>query len=160
LKSFGRTLTEIGKRTSAMGMPLGFHPSANQYGRTEEELSVILEAADPRYVKLLLDTGHYTAGGGKVASGILKHGSRLLLLHLKDVIFRPAPDGSGDDYEFVELGQGEVDFKAVFGALAKIRFKGWAVVEMRPYSVKEGHSARDGALANKAYLEKLLGQSL
>jgi inosose dehydratase len=160
LKSFARTLTEIGKRTMAMGMPLGFHPSANQYGRTEDELSVILEASDPRYVKLLLDTGHHAAAGGDVAGAIRKHARRLLLVHLKDVKLRPAPDGSGDPYEFVELGQGDVDFKAVFDALLAIKFKGWAVVEMRPYSVKEGHSARDGALANKAFLENVLGQSV
>ena len=33
-------------------------------------------------------------------------------------------------FQWVELGRGKVDLSAVFAALDKVRFKGWAVVEL------------------------------
>lgn len=155
LKAFAAVLDEVGKRTAALGLPLGFHPSANQYGRTEAELKVILDSCDPRHVKLLLDTGHHAAGGGDPAQAIRTYASRLLLVHLKDVKPRPAPDDKGEDYEFKELGEGNVDFKSVLAALAAVKFRGWAIVEMRPYTVTAEHSAKDGALANRRFLTGL-----
>lgn len=153
LASFAATLTELGKRTADLGLPLGFHPSANQLGGgSAAEVAAVLAAADPRHVKLLLDTGHHAAAGGDPARAIRDHAARLILLHLKDVRDRRVGD---EPYEFVELGEGRVDFRAALAALAAVKFGGWAVVEMRPYSVHEGHSARDGARANKAFLAKL-----
>ena len=47
---------------------------------------------------------------------------------------------------------------AVFAALTGIHYRGWAVVELD--SVPVTRKARDDAVANKAYLEHLLGISL
>jgi inosose dehydratase len=153
LASLGKTLTELGKRVGDLGLPLGFHPSANQLGGTSAAaVEAVLAASDPRHVKLLLDTGHHAAAGGDPAKAIKDHAGRLLLLHLKDVRDRQV---GNEPYEFMELGEGRVDFRRVLAALNAIQFRGWAVVEMRPYSVKEGHSARDGARKNKAYLTEL-----
>lgn len=153
LSGLAMTLTELGKRTADLGLPLAFHPSANQLGgSTAAAVEAVLKAADARFVKLLLDTGHHAAAGGEPAQAIKDHAQRLLMLHLKDV--RDERVGA-EPYQFVELGAGRVDFRAVFAALAAVSFRGWAVVEMRPYSVTEGHSAKDGARANKAFLAKL-----
>jgi inosose dehydratase len=158
LKAFGETITEIGKQTAALGVPLAFHNHMDQLGESPEEIDAILAAADPKYVKLLLDTGHYAAAGGDCAKAIKAHGKRLAMLHIKDVADRP--DAVGKDgkppkkYEFVELGQGKVDFPAVFAALKAARYKGWSVVELD--SVPAGRAPKDAALANKAYLEKTL----
>jgi inosose dehydratase len=153
LSGLAMTLTELGKRTAELGLPLGFHPSANQLGgATAAAVEAVLGAADARFVKLLLDTGHHAAAGGDPAKAIKEHAGRLALLHLKDVRDHRVGD---EPYEFVELGEGRVDFRAVVAALGAANYRGWAVVEMRPYSVKEGHSARDGARANKAFLAGL-----
>jgi inosose dehydratase len=157
VKAFAATLNELGKRTAELGLPLGFHPSANQVGGRVDETEAVLAATNPAHVKLLLDTGHHAAAGGDPAKAIKKHARRLLLVHLKDVKDGPAPGGGAEPYEFLELGRGRVDFRAVFSALAAVKWSGWAVVEMRPYTVREGHSAKDGAIANKAFLEKTLG---
>lgn len=152
VKAFAATLDELGKQTAALGVPLAWHPSADQFGRTAAEVDAVMKATDPKRVKLLLDTGHHAAAGGDPARAIKDHAGRLAMVHLKDM--KPVPKGN-DPFEFVELGQGTIDFRAVGAALDDIGFSGWAVVEMRPYSVKEGHSARDGARANRAFLEKL-----
>jgi inosose dehydratase len=158
LKAFGETLTELGKQTAAIGLPLGFHNHMDQIGQNPDEVDAILAASDPKYVKLLLDTGHYAAAGGDPTAAIKKHGKRLVLLHIKDVSDKPAVDAKDGKkpkkYQFVELGQGKVDFPPLFAALKSVGFKGWTVVELD--SVPAGRAPRDAAVANKAFLEKTL----
>jgi inosose dehydratase len=165
LKSFGETLTELGKQTAAIGLPLGFHNHMAQMGQNPDEVDAILAASDPRYVKLLLDTGHYAAAGGDPVKAIKTHGKRLVLLHIKDVATKPAPAANAGpeakdakkeakNYEFVELGKGKVDFAGVFAALKSVGFSGWTVVELD--SVPAGRAPKDAALANKTFLEKTL----
>jgi inosose dehydratase len=167
LKAFASVLNEIGKRTAEFGMPLGFHNHMGQMGQNPDEVEAILEAADPKYVKLLLDTGHYAAAGGDPVKAIKTHGKRLVMLHIKDVKDKPpgaapapskdagAPAAPPKTYEFVELGDGKVDFKPVFGALKAVGYKGWVVIELD--SVPAGRNPKDAAAANKAFLQKSLG---
>jgi len=158
LKAYGETLTAIGKQTAALGVPLGFHNHMDEMGQNPDEVDAILAASDPKYVKLLLDTGHYVAAGGDPTVAIKKHGKRLVLLHIKDVADKPnavSKDGKPPKkYEFVELGQGKADFTAIFAALKSVGFKGWTVVELD--SVPAGRAPKDAAVANKAFLEKTL----
>jgi inosose dehydratase len=160
LKEFGLTLNEIGKRMAAAGAPLVLHPHMAQLVQDADEVDAVLAATDPRYVKLLLDTGHYAAAGGDPAAAVKKHAKRLAMLHIKDVkdLGDPEAAKSGKTYKFVELGQGKVDFPAVFAALKTVGYRGWAVVELD--SVPAGRAPRDAAAANKAFLEKTLGRAL
>jgi len=122
--------TEIGKRTADLGIPLGYHNHMGTLGERPEEVAQILDAADPRYVKLELDIAHYQEGGGDPVNAIRTYADRLLFLHIKDVEDRPGgPSGSGG-YRFVELGRGKVDVKGCFAALHDVKFRGWAVVEL------------------------------
>jgi inosose dehydratase len=154
LKEFSITLNEIGKQTAALGFPLVVHPHMGQLLQDPDELDAVMAATDPKYVKLLLDTGHYAAAGGDPVKAIKTHGKRLGMLHVKDVV--PRPDSTTKKkYQFVELGEGKVDFKGVFTALRAAGFHGWVVVELD--SVPAGRAPRDAAAANKAFLEKTLG---
>jgi inosose dehydratase len=155
LKAFAETLNEIGKKTSALGLPLVFHPHMDQIGQNPEDVDVILKASDARYVKLLLDTGHWAAAGGDPVKAAKAHAKRLGMLHIKDVKDKTPAEAGGKSFEFVELGQGKVDFPGVFAALAEARYKGWAVVELD--RVPAGRAPKDAAAANKAFLEKTLG---
>jgi sugar phosphate isomerase/epimerase len=65
LKAFAETLNEIGRRCTDLGFPLAFHPHMNQIGEKPDEVEVILGAADPKHVKLLLDTGRRCPGQGR-----------------------------------------------------------------------------------------------
>jgi len=54
----GKLLTEIGKRTADLCIPLGYHNHMGTLGEKPEEVAQILDASDPRYVKLELDVAH------------------------------------------------------------------------------------------------------
>jgi inosose dehydratase len=155
-KREGLLLTEIAKRVSDFGIPVGFHNHMNTIAQTPEQLDAILDAADPRYVKLELDTGHYFQGGGDSAAAIHKYGSRLLFLHLKDV--ESAATHSG--YQFTELGQGKVNFPAIFTALHDVHFRGWAVVELDDERIGVARSPKQSAEISKEYLTRNLGVSV
>ena len=128
----GRLMTEIGKRTADIGIPVAYHNHMNAIGERPEEVDWVLNATDPRYVKVLLDVAHYHQGGGDPVQAIKKYSDRILLLHIKDVV-SPLPGATGDpmrSYKWVELGAGKVNLKGVFAALQDIKFKGWAIVEL------------------------------
>jgi inosose dehydratase len=154
LKELGKTLNEIGKRTADAGCPLVLHPHMGQLVQNPEDVDVVMAATDPKYVKFLLDTGHYAAAGGDPVKAIKTHGKRLAMLHIKDVADR----ADGKKYQFVELGQGKVDFRGVFAALRAAGYHGWAVVELD--NVPAGRTPKDAAAANKEFLEKSVGLSV
>jgi inosose dehydratase len=142
----GRLLTEIGKRTSALGVPVAYHPHLGSIGEKPADIDRVLSASDPRYVRLLLDVAHYQAGGGDPATAIRKYADRLLLLHIKDL----------RDKQFVELGRGTVDLRGVFDALRDVRFSGWAVVELDSVPDNKG-TPKESAEISKRYLEGVVG---
>jgi inosose dehydratase len=150
-KQLGKTLTELGKRTADLGIPLGYHNHMGSLSERPEELDQVMSASDPRYVKLELDIAHYFQGGGDPAKAIEKFSDRLLFLHIKDV-----ERVSKSVYRFVELGRGLVDVPAVFESLTKISFRGWAVVELDEVP-PNAHSPKETAAANKEYLQEKLG---
>lgn len=152
-KREGMLLTEIGKRAADYGIQTGFHNHMGSIGQTPEQVDAILDAADPRYVKLELDTGHYLQGGGDPAEAIRKYHDRLLFLHLKDV--EPAATKSG--YQFVELGQGRVNFVAIFEALRATHFRGWGVVELDGERNGVDRTPKQSAEMSKDYLVHKLG---
>jgi inosose dehydratase len=152
----GKLITEIGKRTADLGVSLGYHNHMGSLGERPEEVDQIMQAADPRYAKLELDVAHYFQGGGDPAKGIEKYHDRLLFLHIKDV--EPVPDAPNGKrpFRFVELGRGRVDLPAVFDALRKVNFRGWAIVELDVVPDKARTPKESGAISKK-YLEEKLG---
>lgn len=151
-KREGRLLTEIGRRAAEFGIQTGFHNHMGTIAQTPETVDAIMDASDPKYVKLELDVAHYVQGGGDPAAAVRKYGPRLLFLHLKDT----TPSTSAKSgYQFVELGQGRVNFKALLAALKETHFRGWGIVELdgeRPGSTR---TPEESARMSKQYLESL-----
>ncbi len=129
-KQLGKLLTELGRRTADLGIPLGYHNHMNTISEHASNLDLVLENSDPKYVKLELDTAHSVAGGGDPAKAIKLYHDRLLFLHLKDVRDAPMTGKAKYPFQWVELGHGRVDLPAVFAALDQVQYKGWAVVEL------------------------------
>ncbi len=150
----GRLLTEIGKRTSDLGIPLGYHNHMRALGEKPEEVDRVLDAADPRYVKLELDTAHYQQGGGDNVQAIRKYRDRVLFLHVKDLESPVAGAPADRPYRFVELGRGKVDLKGIFAALDEIKFRGWAVVELDGPTDKS-RTPKESAEISRTYLEQI-----
>lgn len=155
LIKYGELLNEIGKRTAAIGVETTIHNHMEQLSETPEEVEIILQHTDPKYVGFLLDIAHYFQGGGDPAAAVLKYKDRIKMLHLKDVISKE--DGNG--YQFVELGEGRVNIPAVFKALDEINYKGYAVVELDAVPVKNRTQLTSGQMA-KDYLKNTLGYSI
>jgi inosose dehydratase len=155
-RRLGRLITEIGKRTADLGVSLGYHNHMGSLGERPEEVDQILEAADPRYAKLELDVAHYFQGGGDPSKAIEKYGDRLLFVHLKDVEASPDSANGKRPYRFVELGRGRVNLPAVFDALHKVNFRGWAIVELDVVPDKD-RTPKESAAISKKYLEEKLG---
>ncbi len=145
----GQLLTEIAKQVSDLGIRTGFHNHMGSMGQTPEQVHAILDASDARYLKLELDVAHYQQGGGDPAEAIRRYRNRLLFLHFKDV--EPAATKSG--YQFTELGQGKVNFPAIFAALREVQFRGWGVVELDDERLGVTRTPRQSAEMSKKYLE-------
>lgn len=156
-KQLGRVMTEIAKRVVDLGVGLGYHNHMGSLGEAPDEVDRILDASDPRYVKLELDIAHYQQGGGDPVNALRKYRERLLFLHIKD-LESPVPGatgGNGRPYRFVELGRGKVDLPAVFAAVKEIKFRGWAVVELDAVP-DNARTPKESAIISKKYLEEKL----
>lgn len=151
----GRLLSELGKRTAELGIPIGYHHHMGSIGEQPDAIRAIMAAADPRYVKFQLDTAHYQQGGGDPAQAVKDYADRLLFLHVKDVE-SPVPGGnSTSSYRFVELGRGNVNLKRVFDALRDVNFSGWAIVELDAVP-DASRTPRESAMISKKYVEEVL----
>lgn len=149
----GRLLTELGRRSADLGVPLGLHNHMGNLSQAPDEVARVLDAADPRFVWLELDTAHYAQAGGDPAAAVVRHRDRLLFLHVKD-LESPVPGGPADSYRFVELGRGRLDFPAFFAALSRVGFEGWAVVELdRVPPPDAGRTPKESGEIARRYLE-------
>lgn len=144
-RRMGRLLSELGRRTADLGISLGLHNHMGNLSQAPDEVARVLDAADPRFVQLELDTAHYQHAGGDPAEAVRRYAGRLLFLHLKDL------DAA---HRFVELGRGRIDFKTVFAALDATGFDGWAVVELDAVPDPARTPKQSGAIARR-YLEAL-----
>jgi len=168
-RRLGRLLTEVGKRTGDLGIPLVYHHHMNSTGEKPQEVAAVLDAADKRHVRLLFDIAHYQQGGGDPVAGLRTYREWLEVVHLKDV--RPAPaggpgrsggssgSGASSAYQFVELGRGRVDMPGVFAALREIGFGGWAIVELDRVP-DPGRTAKEAAEVNRRYLVETMHETI
>jgi len=182
----GRLLTTLGRRTADIGVPLVYHHHMNSLGERPHEIAAVLDAADRRHVRLLLDIAHYQQGGGDPVAAVRRYRDWIQVIHLKDVRsvaptgsarsgasalpVRPGepdaavsaatgPAATGPAYEFVELGRGRVDVPGVFSALADVQFDGWAIVELDRVP-DPNRTPKESAEISKRYLIEQLHQAV
>ena len=160
LKRLATVMNEIGKQTAALGVQATYHNHMSQLGETPEEVEVIVQAMNPKYMKLELDIAHYKQGGGQPEKAVKQYKDIIYALHLKDTM-SPLPDKPNDPkaYKFVELGRGNVDVPAVFKALDDIKFSGWGIVELDGVPEKDKTPAQCAQI-NKDYITKTLNHPL
>ena len=166
-RRLGRLMTELGKRTGNLGVPLVYHHHMNSTGEKPHEVAAVLDAADKRHVRVLFDVAHYQQGGGDPVAAIRTYRDWIDVVHLKDV--RPAPEpggssgprgsGGASPYQFVELGRGRVDLRGVFAVLREINYRKWAIVELDRVP-DPGVTPKEAAETNKRYLLETMHQTL
>jgi inosose dehydratase len=112
------------------GLVTAFHAERDVPSKMAEAL---LDETDPKYVHFCADVGHITALGVDAVAMVKKYSSRLAVSHWKDFDPNlPAPSylGDGAKGDFVEVGQGVVDFKSLAKLYRQIGFNGWVMLEL------------------------------
>ncbi|MDR1718909.1 MAG: sugar phosphate isomerase/epimerase [Dysgonamonadaceae bacterium] len=120
-------VNELGKIATDMDMRIGIHPHVNTIVEKPEEIDLIMELTDPKYVHMAPDTGHIFLGGGDVIEIIRKYRKRLSYFHLKDASGTFNRPDFGPNLR--ELGKGAIDFASVMKILKANKFSGWLNVE-------------------------------
>lgn len=133
------TLNEVGRRCKEQGIRACFHNHTASYIETRDEFDRLLALTDPDLLFIGLDTGHLAYASGDVPDFIATYGSRIKILHLKDVFRKVLDDARRNKWDYrtaqdhglwAELGEGTLDFRAVFDQLDWTGFDGWAIVEI------------------------------
>src|SRR5882762_7137149 len=144
------------------GLRTVFHHHIGTWVETPEETARFLAMTDPEVLGLCFDTGHYSFGGGNAVEGVRRHADRIWHVHFKDhdpkVAARSRREGWNavktiEQGVFCELGNGDVDFKAILGELGRRGYGGWIVVEQ---DVIPGMgNPKESAKRNREYLKRI-----
>ena len=79
-------MDQLGRRVlEEYGLRVQFHSHADSHVGYQREIERFVEATDPRYVNLCLDTGHVSYYGGDNVEIIRRYPERIGYLHLKQV---------------------------------------------------------------------------
>ena len=161
-----RILSRIASDCREIGVTAVFHHHAGTFIETPNELARLCASTTPDLLGLCLDTGHYLFGGGDPSEAVSSYGSRIRHLHLKDVrlsvLTRTREDKVGflDAVRrgvFCELGEGDINLKAVVERLAGLGYSGWAVVEQDVDTRNEKVKPLESAIRSRQFLRNEIG---
>lgn len=162
-KNVAHVVEEAAKVSAEFGLDLVFHPHVATYVETPEECERFFDVTAHTGIGLCLDTGHCEFGGGDTVAEAAKFASVLRFLHIKDVdrkILEEARrkklnfEQAIEEKVFTIIGQGSVDFPALFRLMEKNGYSGWAVIEQ---DVKFGATTIPPAESVAASLRYLRG---
>lgn len=112
-KAFAAAMNKLAEVCDKRGFTFGYHNHSFEFQKFDGKagFDIFWESASP-LVKSELDVYWVKHGGQDPVAYINKLGSRIVLLHLKDM----AP---GADQKFAPVGSGILDFKAIIAAAEK-----------------------------------------
>jgi sugar phosphate isomerase/epimerase len=149
-----KTATEVTRKLTGAfgqkGMKVAVHPHVRSNAENLKQLDALLKVSK---ADICFDSAHLEALRIDLPKFIRKYKDRIVLVHVKDLRAHVDPAKIDYDKDFVDLGEGVVDFKAVMKALKDIKYKGWLMVEV-DFPHKE--SMAESAKMNYKYLQKLL----
>ncbi|MDA1192016.1 MAG: sugar phosphate isomerase/epimerase [Candidatus Poribacteria bacterium] len=120
-KRAAENMTAIGKKLADAGIVLCYHNHAFEFETFDGKygLDILYDNSDPQYVQAEIDTYWVQKGGVDPAAYIRKLSGRTPLIHIKDM------DTDGD---FAEIGEGTLDWDAIWSACEASGAK-WYIVE-------------------------------
>jgi sugar phosphate isomerase/epimerase len=154
-RELGRRWLPILNTFDACGVDLCYeiHPSEDLHDGVSYEL-FLREVNDHPRACLLYDPSHFVLQCLDYLEYIDIYHERIRMFHVKDAEFNPTGrQGVYGGYQnwidragrFRSLGDGQVDFKAIFSKLAQYDFSGWAVMEWECCLKHPEDGAREGA---------------
>jgi len=129
------------------------HPGEDVHDGATFEMFLERVGKHPR-CNLLYDPSHFVLQQLDYLAFIDAYHSRIRAFHVKDAEFRPnARTGVYGGYQnwvdragrFRSLGDGQIDFRAIFSKLSQYGFDGWAVLEWECCVKSAEQGAREGA---------------
>lgn len=143
------------ERFDAAGVDLCFeiHPGEDLHDGITFEMFLERLGGHPR-CNMLFDPSHYVLQGLDYLDHIDIYHERIKMFHVKDAELRPSGrQGVYGGYQpwarragrFRSLGDGQVDFKAIFSKFTTYDFDGWAVLEWECALKHPEDGAREGA---------------
>ena len=145
------------------GLTPSIHSHAGGFVDFKDELELLLEEIDEKYLKLCIDTGHCLYAGFDPLEFMRTNFSRLSYIHFKDLdlnIKQKVVDQAVGFYDacaegiFCNLGQGSVDFAAIRELLLEKNYQNWCTVEQDcDQNGKTSHLA--DAIKNRKFLESI-----
>ena len=160
-KQFAETLNRVGEATLREGVRVCFHNHVGSFIETRDEIDRLFANVDRNLVFQGPDLGHLAWAGDDVVQFCRDYADSIKTVHIKDIDPAVRAEGVAKqwDYQafsehgiFTELGQGLVDFPAVFEVLAKAGFAGWVVVET---DVTQKRTALESATISRNYLKSI-----
>lgn len=158
---FAQVLNRVGEVTLEAGVKSCFHNHVGSVIETGEELERLLSLVDPGLVFLGPDTGHLAWGGVDPVAFCQKYADRIKTIHVKDIDPAVYTAGVAAEWDYktfsehgiwTELGQGNIDFPAIFQAMDEAGFGGWIIVET---DVTQLPTPLQSAQVSRAYLRGL-----
>lgn len=136
-----RGLDQVTDIAESFGLTASYHPHLSTIVESPSELERLM---DTTRIGFCPDTAHLAAGGGDPAAVIRKYPDRIRHVHLKD--FR------ADPFQFLPLGEGDLDFPDIIRAVKESGYDSWLMVELDNYA----GDPRAAAETSKKYLDKIL----
>ena len=136
-----------------MDVAFEIHPGEDMHDGASFEMFLDRVGQHPR-ANMLYDPSHYLLQQLDYLDNIDIYHDRIRMFHVKDAEFRSTGrQGVYGGYQswveragrFRSLGDGQVDFGAIFSKLAQYDFDGWAVVEWECALKHPEDGAREGA---------------
>lgn len=158
-RRMAKALSEMGRLCQEEGVLVCYHPHWGSAVQDRQQLDLLMDLSDPRYLFLAPDTAHLAVGGCDPVEVFQQYASRIRYVHLKDVaadgVSQAAPrEGARETpyHHFRSLGQGVLDIPAILEVLRRTRYMGWLTVEL-DWSTSPSLEAR----RSREHLRGLLG---
>jgi inosose dehydratase len=160
-RQFAETLNEVGALALRDRVRACFHNHVGSPIETRAEIDRLFGLVDREVVFQGVDIGHLAWAGDDPVAFCRDYGPSIKTMHVKDIDPRIREQGRRErwDYKthsdrgiFIELGEGLVDFPALFAVLREAGFAGWVIVET---DVTQKSSALESATISREYLRGL-----
>ena len=160
-EQFAKTLNKAGQITLEHGVRSCFHNHVGSTIETREEIDRLFDMVDRKLVFQGPDIGHLAWAGVDVTQFCRDYAQDIKTVHVKDIYPDVLKEGVEKEWTyaqfsdaciFAELGEGMVDFPAMFDILTEAGFEGWIVVET---DVTTKPTAQESATISRNYLNSI-----
>ena len=165
-------LNDLGKQAYEAGMVLCYHPHIGTGVETLKDIQRLMKSTNPKYLKLLLDTGHLYYAGVDPLKVTKKYANRIGHVHLKNIRQNILDQAKEEGLSFLDAiragiftvpgdDAGIIDFEPILQALSDANYEGWLMVEAEQdpnnTTIKPLREPLEYALMARHYLYKVTG---